>query len=436
MLGLYTNLNSSYVNQNYSNQAYSSQNYNPYQQTSLFGGYSNPNGYQQENSSNINLMLLSVLSSLLPILLSLFANRQPAAQPPVTNNSGQNNIYNTIINIILNSAPAVKEEPEDVFIVGGYQNCSYNLGDTIGDFSNDGTGEATWHSKDDQNDAMLKELLTKMSAENKGLKFEKGYAYVISKDGEIIDKISATQIVDKETLTGGGGQSEAEINNTFEILQDLGVNKTARWNSIEEKNSEENVGGQIKLNGKTYDVLTTAIRKDTPLTFDLNGDGVKTSEKVIDYDIDGDGDLDKINDVADGTLSIRGGKDGKDLFGNNTDLDGDGKADGFANGFEALKALAQKEGLINGKDDMVLDSKDLKILKEKYQLGMKTDGDNSKEKSFEELGITEINLGASDEVTETVDFDGRNNDVLTQEGATFKINGKDREYADVLHEIK
>ena len=85
---------------------------------------------------------------------------------------------------------------------------------------------------------------------------------------------------------------------------------------------------------------------------------------------------------------------------------------------------------------MKLDEKDLKILEDKYQLGMKTDGYNSKEKSLAELGITEINLGTTNEVTRTNDFDGRNNDVLNQEGASFKINGEDREYADVLHEIK
>ncbi|HBG48682.1 MAG TPA: hypothetical protein DDW90_04115 [Cyanobacteria bacterium UBA9971] len=84
---------------------------------------------------------------------------------------------------------------------------------------------------------------------------------------------------------------------------------------------------------------------------------------------------------------------------------------------------------------MKLDAKDLKILEDKYQLGMKTNGYNSKEKSLESLGITEINLGTA-EVIKKENFDGRNNDILTQDGATFEINGKDREYADVLHEIK
>lgn len=174
-------------------------------------------------------------------------------------------------------------------------------------------------------------------------------------------------------------------------------------------------------------------KTSSPLTFDLNGDGVKTSDKKIKYDIDGDGTDDTINDVADGTLCIRGGNSGKDLFGDNTDLDGDGKADGFANGFDALKALAAKEGLINGKDDMNLDSRDIKILEEKYQFGMKTAGYKSAAKSLEELGITEINLGNTDKVETKNNFDGQNNTIMTQEGSTFVVNGQKRDYADVWH---
>ena len=85
---------------------------------------------------------------------------------------------------------------------------------------------------------------------------------------------------------------------------------------------------------------------------------------------------------------------------------------------------------------MKLDAKDLQILKDKYQLAMKTAGYNSEAKDLEEVGITEINLGSTDKVKEKANFDGRNNDVLTQDGATFKINGKTREYADVLHAVK
>lgn len=173
----------------------------------------------------------------------------------------------------------------------------------------------------------------------------------------------------------------------------------------------------------------------SPLTFDLNGDGVKTSDKLTQYDINGDGKQETINDVADGTLSIRGGNSGKDLFGDNTDLNNDGLADGFGNGFDALKALAAKEGLINNIDDMILDSKDIKILEDKYQFGMKTGGYNSSAKSLASLGITEIYLGETDAVETINNFDGQNNTLMTQEGSAFAINGVKRNYADVWHSI-
>ncbi len=178
---------------------------------------------------------------------------------------------------------------------------------------------------------------------------------------------------------------------------------------------------------------------DSPLSFDLNGDGVKTSSNVIDYDIDGDGELDKINDSADAVLVFDkdgdgiSGEDGSEAFGNNTDLDGDGKADGYKDGFEALKALAKKEGLINGSDDNKLDEKDLKLLEEKYGLGIKKDGYLDKTSSFKDAGITEINLSTTDE-TELIDnFDGQGNQLMRQKGATFVVNGETREYADIWH---
>ena len=387
----------------------------------------------------------------------------------ITGNSGQNNIYNTIINILLNSqagkTPVTIDEEtieivpkEQVFLVGAYKRTdgTFDLGSTIEAFAGTGASEYTSHDRDSSNNAALLDLLSKMSDEDKNLKFDTGQAYIITESGKIIDQVASDQLVDNNKnafvgrYTGSSKHDDSywekfditEAHNSgFKVLEDLGIVKTD-YNSTtsgelwKTTNAEEANGGQIELNGRKYNVATTVLRKETPLTFDLNGDGVKTSDKLTQFDINGDGKKETINDVADGTLSIRGGKDARDLFGNNTDLDGDGKADGFANGFDALKALATKEGLINGKDDMKLDAKDLQILKAKYQLGMKTAGYNSEAKDLEEAGITEINLGNTDKVKEKVNFDGRNNDVLTQDGATFKINGKNREYADVLHAIK
>lgn len=180
---------------------------------------------------------------------------------------------------------------------------------------------------------------------------------------------------------------------------------------------------------KTYDMCS-------PLSFDVDGNGINTSSETIQYDIDGDGKLDTINNSKEWVLAFDkdgngiAGEDGSELFGDNTDLDGDGVKDGYANGFEALKALAQKENLIDGTNDNQLDAKDLKYLQEKYGLVM-ANGYGGETKTFEELGITEINLAQTDETKLTKNFDGRNNDIMTQEGATFKVNGQTREYADV-----
>ena len=180
---------------------------------------------------------------------------------------------------------------------------------------------------------------------------------------------------------------------------------------------------------KTYDMCS-------PLSFDVDGDGINTSSETIQYDIDGDGKLDTINNSKEWVLAFDkdgngiAGENGSELFGDNTDLDGDGVKDGYANGFEALKALAQKENLIDGINDNQIDANDLKLLQEKYGLVM-ANGYGGETKTFEELGITEINLAQTEETKLTKNFDGRNNDIMTQEGATFKVNGQTREYADI-----
>ena len=53
-----------------------------------------------------------------------------------------------------------------------------------------------------------------------------------------------------------------------------------------------------------YECSTKSYNTASPLSFDLEGDGVKTSDELIRYDIDGDGDLDTINDSADQFLSL------------------------------------------------------------------------------------------------------------------------------------
>ena len=174
-----------------------------------------------------------------------------------------------------------------------------------------------------------------------------------------------------------------------------------------------------------------------PLSFDLNNDGVKTTSETVDFDIDGDGKADKINNSADYVLVFDAdgngiaGENGREVFGDYTDIDGDGMADGYSNGFEALKAMALKYNLI-GENDTKLDADDLKFLQEKVGLSFKN-GYQGQTYTFEELGITEINLPSTDEVEKIVNFDGQDNILMTQKGATFIVDGEERTYADIWH---
>ncbi len=196
--------------------------------------------------------------------------------------------------------------------------------------------------------------------------------------------------------------------------------------------SDDLCSGRAKCCNKDYNTCS-------PLSFDINGDGVKTSDKIISYDIDGDGIKDNIFDSADAGLVLDNdgdgisGEDGSECFGNNTDLDGDGIKDGFKNGFEAIKALASKFGLINGINDNVLDENDIDFLEKHAGLKIKLNGYNSEAASLKDNGITEINLAATDETIMEDNFDGFGDQLMHQVGATFKVFGEEKEYADIWH---
>ena len=184
----------------------------------------------------------------------------------------------------------------------------------------------------------------------------------------------------------------------------------------------------------------------SPLVFDLSGDGPSTSEGTVLFDLDGKGRADAtqwINDLASGTGLLvfdlgrgKAGASGLQLFGNKTDLDGDGKPDGYKNGFEALNALAAKavrekvlppEALSAGR----LDSKALAALGRAYGLAMRVGGFHGRVVSLEQAGVRDIALSSA-RVERVAGFDGRGNDVSLQPGATFvRADGSTGGYADV-----
>ena len=168
---------------------------------------------------------------------------------------------------------------------------------------------------------------------------------------------------------------------------------------------------------------------DDPLTIDTSGRGIRTMKRRVDFDLDADGKKDSLAEVRGGMLAIRGGRDGRDLIGNHTDFDGDGKADGFSDGFDALEHLAKKEGLVDKRrGDTTLDAKDLRVLERKYGLGIK-DGYGGEKRSLASAGVRSIELSSAKREEQRLDAEG--NRLVTRRGATADVNGATRTYGDV-----
>ena len=133
----------------------------------------------------------------------------------------------------------------------------------------------------------MQTVLSKLSASDKNLTFDKGQAYIISESGKILGVIANNQVNQTEKNIISAGADSSLNDSSFKILSDLGVTQTYDFRR-ENINNEEGQGGQIEYKGVKYDIVSTVVRKETPLTFDLNGDGIKTSDKLIQYDINGE----------------------------------------------------------------------------------------------------------------------------------------------------
>ena len=189
----------------------------------------------------------------------------------------------------------------------------------------------------------------------------------------------------------------------------------------------------------------TANLSHCPLVFDLGGHGVRTSDRPVRYDIDGKGRIARIQDIASDSAVLVfdadhtgiAGQNGRGLFGDGTDLDGDGLADGFRDGFEALDAFvrkAEKEGVLaagtleSGK----LTSADLAALHKAYGLGLRKGSLGARTVPPAEAGVREIALSKSLPVR-VADFDGQGNDVVRRQGAAFtRADGSVGSYEDIF----
>lgn len=185
--------------------------------------------------------------------------------------------------------------------------------------------------------------------------------------------------------------------------------------------------------GKTYQIEKELT---SPLVLDLNGNGIQTTAPNRTMDIDGDGTMDRVSwfGSGDGVLAFDANKNGKidmngqEFFGDNSDIDGDGKPDGDANGFDALKRFAAKQLGNAAVADNKLDAAEIRALENKAGLRIITSGNRAQ--TLSSLGITGINLNYAS--TNSIDKYG--NQTL-QKGSFQRTlsNGKtvSRDVADV-----
>jgi hypothetical protein len=184
-----------------------------------------------------------------------------------------------------------------------------------------------------------------------------------------------------------------------------------------------------------------------PLVFDLANTGLKTSSRKAIYGITGTRDTDKLkwlNEVEEGMGILvfdadkngASGRTGLELFGDQTDINGDGKADGFADGYEALRAFVDRaaaEGILpkDVRARGLLDAGALAALERAYGLKMKVGGFNREPVSLATAGVRDIAFSAAP--AEPVrEFDGRGNGLSLQQGAAFtRSDGTRGLYANI-----
>ncbi|MCE3236484.1 MAG: hypothetical protein K0Q50_2675 [Vampirovibrio sp.] len=151
---------------------------------------------------------------------------------------------------------------------------------------------------------------------------------------------------------------------------------------------------QKPVYGKKYEIKKQLA---SPLALDLDGDGLKTTPQTKAIDIDGDGVMDQSSwfGEREGVLAFDANKNGKidqsglELFGDNSDVNGDGKGDNFANGFEALKSLASNTLGEAAVTDNILDAAEIRALEN--QAGMRMLLNNQTVKASDH-GVSQINL--------------------------------------------
>jgi hypothetical protein len=191
---------------------------------------------------------------------------------------------------------------------------------------------------------------------------------------------------------------------------------------------------------------TLPVQQD-PLVFDLANTGIKTSSRKAIYGITGTKDDDKLkwlNEVEEGMGILvfdadkdgASGRTGLELFGDQSDLNGDGKSDGFPDGFSTLRAFvdrASRDGVLppDARARGLLDASALAALEKAYGLKMKVGGFNRVPVTLKTAGVKEISFSEAP-AEPAREFDGRGNGLSLHPGAAFsRPDGSRGIYANV-----
>jgi len=180
-------------------------------------------------------------------------------------------------------------------------------------------------------------------------------------------------------------------------------------------------------------LVSSANTWTSPLVLDMNGDGVVSAAAGFGVDVNNDGKADGAATNGDKMLAmsdLNGNKsiDGAEVFGDQTVSPFTGKKLNAANGFEALKMIAQEAEQYTGIKCMDNDNVDVKKLAEALatkgiKLGFISDENN---KELEDLaGVKSINVGSYKEVDASGDVQHR------QLGSFIDENGKEQKVNDV-----
>ncbi len=211
----------------------------------------------------------------------------------------------------------------------------------------------------------------------------------------------------------GDGNSNVSVTNGYAVVgtETSGV-----------KGEMKNVSTSVYVSGKSY---------NSPLILDTNKDGKVSAAAGLGVDVDGDGiadgaavDGDKMLAMSD--INGNGTIDGTEVFGNNTVNPFTGEAIKAANGFEALKAVAESAKASTGIECIKDGNVDMAALKQALatvgvKLGLISGANNTE---LEELtDVSYINVADYKEVEATGDVQNRQlGSYSDADGKTYSID--------------